>query len=832
MQKFEQLIHTIFPFHVRTDRSLVVKALGASAEKLIPRSAVGRSMVDLVTVVSPRIPLKVERLTKQLNSTLLCRLRDSEVLLRGQLVEDPDAGGFTFLWSPWLENPKQLEQFNLKETDFSPFESSIEHLYLTFTRAEQLRELQVSNERLQATIRESEQLAAAEAALTRDLEVAADIRLHIVDGALATAQVNATDLQPLTKELVQGQKLVDTPTWLQHAVTDALRGTEKKSYATRVNVVIDDTQRALDLRVSRVSERELILLGRDTSEREREHMLLLRTLENALEAVIMIDDERRLSFFNRAAQELFGYTAEEAIGRGPELLTTPLTSTDEETASFWLPDSDSGRNRYESTFYCKSGAALTCTYTVSRVTVGDQEIVAAFIQDVTAEREAERQISFQANHDPLTGLSNRRHFMNQLNEQMEAGHTSTLALALIDMDDFKSINDLLGHGAGDEFLKATAQRLSDVIRDNDIACRLGGDEFALLLTGITDDTVAETVVRRLIDNIHRPLHIDGYDWEPSASIGIALGAPGSNSSELLRNADLAMYEAKAQGKGKLHFYTDQLAERATQRIEKQRRLERALGDGEIIAYFQPIVDLRTGRPESFEALARWRKTSGQVLPPSEFIEIAETSDLIIKLEHQILDQALTLVATIRRRHLEQRNASVSVNVSPRHFSDPRLATKILRLLEAHQLPGDALTIELTENILLKESETVRNQFRELRSMGIRIALDDFGTGYSSLSYLNRYHFDLIKIDRSFVQDLIGNQRRARLLEIMIAVGNAMDARVVAEGIETHEDERFLQEIECHLGQGYLYARPMPADATEVFLLGDMTAGHRLETAAT
>ena len=321
--------------------------------------------------------------------------------------------------------------------------------------------------------------------------------------------------------------------------------------------------------------------------------------------------------------------------------------------------------------------------------------------------------------------------------------------------------------------------------------------------------------------------IDDVNWEPSASIGIAEGKRRSTSSDLLRNADLAMYEAKALGKGRSHFYSETLTKRATARIEKQKQLERALADGAIEAFFQPIVEMEFGQPKSFEALARWALDDGTMIPPVEFIPIAEASDLIIEIEDRIVIQALTLAKRLRQQYLEQSGISISVNVSARHFSHPRLTPMLQQQLISFDLPGDALTLELTESILLNESNVVQSQCGALRELGVRIALDDFGPGYSSLSYLDRYRFDLIKIDRSFVQDLSAKRVRKRLLEIMIAVGRVMDVDVVAEGIESREDEGSLRDMQCRYGQGYLYAKPMPASQVDLYLLEDVTSGHRL-----
>ena len=829
MDQHLRLIHEIFPFHLKTDPQLTVTSLGSSATKLISQSCIGQPLMDCVSMVSPRAPLSETQIERYRNTTLLCRVNESGVLLRGQLYQIPDHVGIYFLWSPWLENPKQLVQHKLKETDFSPFESSIEHMYLMFTRSEQLKELQCTNEQLTATLKQTEELASAEAALSRDLEVAADLRLHIKDGFLAQVQVNSSALPGLAATLPMGAPISKCPGWLRKASDCATDSSTTEPYASRINVMIESQSKSLDLRVSRISDNELILVGRDITAEQTEHMLLLKTLEQAMEAVVIIDESHRITFFNQAAQNLFQYPADEAIDQHVDLLShrgmSPRAQPDH-TGGWMLRDRQQA-DRGETTLFRKDGAEMLCSYSISEVSVGRQRILAAFIQDITLEREAEQRISFQANHDPLTGLVNRRRFLEQLNDMLATEGSANVAVALIDMDNFKTINDLLGHSAGDMFLKTVAQRIADCIRDVDVACRLGGDEFALALAGVSDRAEVETVMTRLTTSLKSPMTIDDVDWEPSASIGIAEGQGRCTSADLLRNADLAMYEAKALGKGRSHFYSEALTKRATGRIEQQKRLEKALADGAIEAYFQPIVEMEFGQPKSFEALARWARDDGSMVSPVEFIPIAEATDLIIDIEDRIIVQALTLARRLRKQYPAQGDVSISVNISARHFSNPRLTPMLQQKLLEFELPGNALMLELTESILLNESHVVQRQFGALRELGVRIALDDFGTGYSSLSYLDRYRFDLIKIDRSFVRDLSAKRVRKRLLGIMIAVGRAMEVDVVAEGIETHEDEGFLRDMQCRYGQGYLYAEPMPASDIDLYLLQDMTAGIRL-----
>ena len=822
----EQFVSQLFPFHVRLDQQLRIMDAGVSARKLLPHLTVGRPFTDYAKLISPRIKLDRSKLLRHLQTTFLVELNDSGMRLRGQLYLTEGDKTLWFLCSPWLEDPQQLATHGLKETDFAPHESSIEHLYMAFTRAQQLEELRAVNERLQATIRRSEELASAESVLTRDLEIAADLRVQITNDCLESVQVNAATLRFLKQNLKPGMCLQDTPDWFQRLLAQYMVDVDRG--AAKAFVAEEDTTRTLDVRMSRVSDTSIILLGRDMTDAHAEYLLLLQTLERAIEAVIMVDDNDRITFFNAAAQAMFQYTADEALQQPIDLLfSRGLTPRQRATDAGWTFAREDDSQRGEVVLWRKDQARLLCSYSISKVDVGHQSVRAAFIQDITLQREAEQRISFQANHDGLTGLPNRRHFQQHLNQQIETMGGGSLAVALIDMDNFKTINDLLGHDAGDSFLKSTAQRLLDAIRDDDFACRLGGDEFALILSSVAGCESVEPVIQRVTRALAEPLVIDDVQWEPGASVGVALGSDGNDGPDLLRYADLAMYEAKSLGKGKAIFYEPSMTARAQQRISLQKKLERALDAGEIVPFFQPIVELEINRPVGFEALARWLSADGVLIPPDEFIPIAESSDLIIRIEERVIEQALVMVARLRRQHLEYQDISVSVNISARHFASPNLLPMIETHLSAQQLPASALVVELTESILLDSCAAVRKKFATLKSMGIRVALDDFGTGYSSLSYLDQYPFDMIKIDRSFVYGLNSGKVRRRLLEVIIAVGRAMQARVIAEGIEQNADEDVLRELQCAYGQGYLYARPMPASELDAYLLDDVTAGFRI-----
>ena len=808
----------IFPFHLLLDDSLRIAGMGPSVSRLSALFKIDAALADVLEPIAPVASLDKKSIERNLRSTFLCEIRGSAIRLRGQMIFCGNPARLAFLCSPLFNHPDELSQFDLTATDFSPYESAIEYVYLMHARSQQLDELRQLNDHLQTTLGETQRLIEAEAALTRDLEVAADLRIHVASGRVVSISINSGQLTLLRGQVWRDQPLDDAPDWLQNLASPKDGNQTPGVAAVQVSIGAGRDQRSVDLRVSRVSQDEVIILGRDMTLENQEHMLLLQTLQNAMEAVLMVDDHDRITFFNNAAEEQFLYSREEVLGKHIDLLSLRAPPTAGEVRNQgWLHLAKGHNQRGELELVRKDQSRVLCSYSVSRVNVGSTSVVAAFLQDVTAQRLAQRRIQHQANHDGLTGLPNRTSFLRSLQRALRNNKCTGLAVALIDIDNFKTVNDLLGHGAGDHYLKSAADRIAEALRESDVACRLGGDEFAVILQTIGSAEDGQLAMSKVLDALGRPLTIDDVQWSPTASVGVAIADNSSTAPDLLRNADLAMYEAKAHGKGRVHCYTPNLTHRALRRIETQKKLEVGLKAGDIHAHFQPVVDIVSGKPKAFEALARWYPKVGSPIPPIEFIPIAENSDLITQIEEEIIDQALVAVKQIRASYSELSDLTVNVNISPRHFAKANFINCIEQVLVRHDLDAAALTLELTESILLNDTIKTQQQFRDLRSLGIGIALDDFGTGYSSLSYLEKYEFDLMKIDQSFVRGLSTQAIRRQLTEIIIRIAQVMDIDVVAEGIETAEEKRLLHSMECQYGQGYFYAKPMPAGEIDLFL---------------
>ncbi|MET7748049.1 bifunctional diguanylate cyclase/phosphodiesterase [Micromonospora sp. NPDC005367] len=415
--------------------------------------------------------------------------------------------------------------------------------------------------------------------------------------------------------------------------------------------------------------------------------------------------------------------------------------------------------------------------------------------------------AYAASHDALTGLANRRHLLEQGTEQLSTKHADGVtALVLIDLNHFKEINDTLGHAAGDQVLVQVAARLRDAAQGDDLVARLGGDEFAVLLRGLPAPAVAAHRAETLLAALHEPIDLDGMRISVEASGGIAAAPAAGGMPELLRRADVAMYQAKRAGQ-RISTYAPTRDTADLNRLTLGGELPRAVADHEFTVNFQPIVDLGTGEITSAEALARWHHPTHGLIDPLRFLEAVERSGLLPAFAEAILDQALIAAKTWREDGFD---VPVAVNVSPRSLLDARFPGSVLARLRAHDLPPDQLVLELTETLTLSQLDVVDRVLSRLRDEGVRLALDDFGTGYSSLSLLSRIPVHELKIDKSFVTAMESSTEAAAVIRSTLDLGRSLDLTVVAEGVESEPQRRALWQLGCAAGQGHLFARPMPA----------------------
>jgi len=437
--------------------------------------------------------------------------------------------------------------------------------------------------------------------------------------------------------------------------------------------------------------------------------------------------------------------------------------------------------------------------------------------DITERKRLQDELAHQAFHDSLTDLPNQALFRDRVEHALiRAQRLQTrVAVLFIDLDNFKTVNDSLGHTVGDELLVAVTDRLIDVLRQGDTAARMGGDEFAVLLEDLEDTAVASHIADRVIEQLRQPFRVAAKEVYVGASVGIAFDGRGAMADQLLRNADLAMYTAKVRGRGQSQVYEPAMHDAALERLEVEGDLRRAVERGELIVYYQPIVDVAGGAMRGVESLVRWQHPRRGLLSPATFIPLAEESGLIIDIGRHVL---LTSCVQVQAWQATSPDLSVSVNLSPRQLSDPHLVGDVAEVLRVSGLAPGHLTLEITEGAMMRDTDATIARLEELKDLGVKLAVDDFGTGYSSLSYLQRFPIDILKIDRSFVIGLDGDAEASALARAIVRLAQTLQLSAVAEGVETETQLDRLRALGCQFAQGFHLAMPQPADAMAALLV--------------
>ncbi len=539
-------------------------------------------------------------------------------------------------------------------------------------------------------------------------------------------------------------------------------------------------------------------------------------LNNMSHGLCMLDEQNRLQVWNDRFLEILHLKNAPVRVDMPaaQLIRHSIRAGNHKTRSVKKVFNDLARglrkNRFDQVQTSPDGDR---TIAVSRrMVAGGGSVV--ILEDVTESKRAQERITHLAKYDELTGLANRNQFRERINGMLAAMHKGRnhIAIQLIDLDRFKSINDTLGHPIGDKLLKEVASRLKTVIRPGDMITRFGGDEFVVLQVGTERYQDAKWLAQRLARTLKDPFDIDGHRIDIGASIGIAM-APmdGVDADQLLKKADMALYAAKNGGGGDHRFFALEMEEAAQERRALELDLREALASEQFHLHFQPLVDLRTGRVTTCEALLRWNHPSRGMVPPSVFIPIAEETGLIIALGEWALLRACFEAAKWPK------SVKVAVNLSPVQFRDRGLALQVVSALAKSGLPAQRLELEVTERLLLEDNDGTLAAMEQLKNLGVGISLDDFGTGYSSLNYLRKFPFQKIKIDQSFIAGL-GEERDAQaIIGAVAGLGARLDKVVVAEGIETEEQMKQVRTHGCHEGQGHLFGEPMTADAVRTQL---------------
>jgi diguanylate cyclase (GGDEF)-like protein/PAS domain S-box-containing protein len=562
----------------------------------------------------------------------------------------------------------------------------------------------------------------------------------------------------------------------------------------------------------------------------RQHEMVLKS---AGEGIVGLDLDGNATFVNPAAARITGWEAEELVGRSQHDVlhhTKPDGSPypREECPIHAALEDGTAHSRDDEVFWRKDGTNFPVEYMSSPI-LQDGEVMGAVVtfKDITERKAIEQQLHHQAFYEPLTGLPNRVLFMERLEHASTLANRrdSRVAVLFVDVDNFKVINDSLGHKAGDQLLKAVAGRLRTYLRPEDTAARLGGDEFTILVEDVASVGEGVRIAQRLADVLQPPFTLEEQEVFITTSIGIALNSSTQERAEdLLRHADLAMYRAKHNGKARYEVFEPSMNDEALRRLRLENELRQALERAEFKVYYQPILTLDGIRIVGAEALVRWEHPQRGVLLPDEFLSVAEDTGLIVQIGEWVLREACHQVRAWQQRYPTIRPLNVSVNLSPRQLFRPELVAEILAETEIE--PG-SLQLEITEGMLTSNDvHSVNNTLSSLKDLSIQLAVDDFGIGYSSLSYLKRFPVDFMKIDRSFIaglgQDANGASKDAEIVSAMVELTHALGLEAIAEGVETAEQLAQLRNMECDLAQGNYFSEPLPSEALSVFIGADLT----------
>lgn len=545
-------------------------------------------------------------------------------------------------------------------------------------------------------------------------------------------------------------------------------------------------------------------------------------VQNASDLVTVIDADTTISYQSPSITRLLGYQPEEIVGtRLSEL--THIDDVARTLAVLHGAVTDNSRVVVGETRLRHRDGSWRDVEFVGSDQSQNRAIggVVLNVRDVTDRKALEQQLRHQALHDPLTKLANRTRFADRLEHALvrAARLDQSVSVLFMDLDNFKGVNDSLGHSAGDMLLAQVAERVQACLRPGDTVARFGGDEFSILLEDVSSLDDATAVTQRIFDSFQAPFQLDGKDLAVRASIGIAMSDSGRrcDADALVRDADVAMYVAKAQGKGCYRVFEPSMQVSMMERLELLADLQRALDRDEFVLEYQPMVLLQSGKLSGMEALVRWNHPRRGLMPPLEFIPLAEESGAILRLGNWVLTQACRQAAAWHTRYPSGDGWSMSVNVSVKQLQDPAFAGEVAQALNESGLDPHWLILEITESAMMQDAAAMMKRLQELKALGVRLAIDDFGTGYSSLSYLREFPFDLLKIDKSFIDDIGSMENQKELTKAIIGLGKTLDLELVAEGIEHADQLSRLQSMDCELGQGFLFAKPMDVAAVEDLL---------------
>ncbi|MEH6472429.1 MAG: EAL domain-containing protein [Halopseudomonas sp.] len=640
-------------------------------------------------------------------------------------------------------------------------------------------------------------------------------------GMAITDPANGT-ITDINRSLRQMAGLPDTTTQssqLPRSVTDLLHST---TIQYGQNAQVDDDLgneclwRCFRSELQTPDGTRFLTLFQDITERSQlinQLRLSKLVIDHTSDAVVITNAKTEIIEVNGAFCRITGFSRYEALGQTPRLYRS-----DHHDKAFyqqlWNQLDQNGSWGGEIWNRKKDGNIFPSWVSINRVGEHDdaeRQYIGVF-SDISNIKKAEKNLERIAYYDPLTSLPNRALFHDRLRHEITAAnrHKNRLALLFLDLDRFKYVNDSFGHSVGDELLKVIAERLVGEVRENDTVTRLGGDEFTVIISELVQIGSTTTLVERMLKRINEPINLAGQQLHVGASIGIALYPDdGEDAETLIKHADMAMYQAKEQGRNAFHYFTAKLQERASSRLMLENQIREALEKNQFVLYYQPKLELHSRRVLGMEALIRWNHPDSGLISPLEFIPVAEESGLIIPLGKWVLEEACRQTKAWHLQGLS--HLRVAVNLSARQFSKADLVDDISRVLEQTGLPADALELEITESMVVEDGSSAVKTMTQLRRLGVEISIDDFGTGYSNLQYLKRFPLNSLKIDRGFVRDVLVDREDAAIVKAIILMARGLGLNVIAEGIETQEQLDFLLEHHCPMGQGFLFSPPLPAD---------------------
>jgi diguanylate cyclase (GGDEF)-like protein/PAS domain S-box-containing protein len=679
----------------------------------------------------------------------------------------------------------------------------------------------------------------------------ATILKSIGDGVIACDRNKAiTFMNPIAETLTEWQEQEavgksatevfnitheETRTLINHPITEALElgvvvGIPEKTILITKNgteIPIDDS--AAPIKDDKGNIKGAVWVFRDITERKISQAMLYRRqqefralVEHAPDIIARFNAQLRYVYVNPAIENLMEIPAPRFIGKTNAELNMP-----EDVCWLWEQKlrqvfQSKQENEFEFGFPTASGAKYYHARLVPELASnGSVESVLSIARDITALKLAEAKLIHDASHDALTGLPNRALFMDRLERAI--AHTKRranyiFALLFLDLDRFKAIDDGLGHTLGDRLLVAFARRLETLLRDGDTIARLGGDEFTILLDDIADASDVSLVANRIQKALQSPFNLGEHEVFVTASIGIALNASDyTQAEELLRDADIAMYRAKALGKARYEIFDSAMYTQATKLMRLEMDLRRAIERQELLIHYQPIVSLSTGKIIGFEALVRWQHSQHGLVSPAQFIPVAEETGSIVPIGYWVLREACRQMRVWQEQFPTAPLLTISVNLSSKQFSQPDLIEQIARILQETGLDASCLKLEITESALMENTQSANSMLLRLREMNIQLHLDDFGTGYSSLSYLHRFPSSALKIDRSFVSQIGFEGENMEIVRAIVTLAHSLNIDTVAEGVETVEQLAQLRSLKCKYAQGYYCSRPLDSQSIEALI---------------